>query len=179
MSTNEMLPIGVRRDGSFYTRILWADVTENDPTFWVNNLINDDLERNGGTWGANSETTANAVLDFFGETQRIKKIAIFKNVGLTISILEELAKYINIYVATDDSPLKLRRKEDKVDDATWEKVCTFTITMAEEWQEIVLPSPVEAKYVRVELVENFCKRDENFIPWIETSEIKLFPEGNS
>ena len=43
--SKELFPIGVRRDGSYYTRVLWADVTENDPTFWVNNLINDDLER--------------------------------------------------------------------------------------------------------------------------------------
>ena len=115
--SKELFPIGVRRDGSYYTRVLWADVTENDPTFWVNNLINDDLERNGGTWGANSETTANAVLDFFGETQTISKISIYKNVGITISVLEELAKNINIYVSTTDEPLKLRRKEDKIDAA--------------------------------------------------------------
>ena len=170
----ELLPVGVRRDGSFYTRVLWADVTENDPTFWVNNLINDDLERNGGTWGANSETTANAVLDFFGETQTIRKISIFKNVGITISILEELAKNINIYVSTTDEPLRLRRKEDKIDDVAWTKICTFDITMEEAWQHIELETPVEAKYVRVELVENFCPKDENFIPWIETSEIKLY-----
>lgn len=97
MKNKELLPVGIRRDGSYYTRILWADVTENDPTFWVNNLINDDLARNGGTWGANSESTANCVLDFFGETQLVKRIAIYKNVGITISVLEELAKYINIY----------------------------------------------------------------------------------
>lgn len=45
MKNKELLPVGIRRDGSYYTRILWADVTENDPTFWVNNLINDDLAR--------------------------------------------------------------------------------------------------------------------------------------
>ena len=50
MKNKELLPVGIRRDGSYYTRILWADVTENDPTFWVNNLINDDLARIGGTW---------------------------------------------------------------------------------------------------------------------------------
>ena len=31
----ELLPIGVRRDGSYYTRVLWADVTENDLSFYV------------------------------------------------------------------------------------------------------------------------------------------------
>ena len=88
-------------------------------------MIWKDLERNGGTWGANSETTANAVLDFFGETQTIGKISIYKNVGITISILEELAKYINIYVSTTDEPLKLRRKEDKIDDIAWKKNLPF------------------------------------------------------
>lgn len=48
------LPLGVRRDGSYYTRIEWASHTESDPTFWVVNLIRDDTERNGGTWGANT-----------------------------------------------------------------------------------------------------------------------------
>ncbi len=175
MQYKKLLPIGIRKDGSFYTRILWADVTENDPTFWVNNLINDDLERNGGTWGANSETTANCVLDFFGETQKIGRIAIYKNVGITISILEELAKNINIYVSCSDEPLKLRRKEDKINDVKWEKICCFDIVKEEGWQEIVLEKPVFAKYLRVELVENFCKKDDSFIPWIETSEIKLYP----
>ena len=172
---NEMLPIGVRRDGSFYTRVLWADVTENDPTFWVNNLINDDLERNGGTWGANSETTANAVLDFFGEAQTVSRVSIFKNVGITISVLEELAKQINIYVSCDDDVLKLRRKEDSIDSVKWVKVGTMDTVMEEGWQDIVLSAPFTAKYVRVELVDNFCKRDDSFIPWIETSEIKLYP----
>lgn len=175
MGNSNLLPIGVRRDGSYYTRILWADVTENDPTFWVNNLINDDLERNGGTWGANSETTANAVLDFFGETQPIGRIGIYKNVGITISVLEELARYIDIYVCTDDSPLRLRRKEDKIDDVEWRKIAHFDIVMEEGWQTVVLPEPVKAKYLRVKLRENFCKRDASFIPWIETSEIKLYP----
>ena len=175
MDNSNLLPVGVRRDGSYYTRVLWADVTENDPTFWVNNLINDDLDRNGGTWGANSETTANAVLDFFGETQTIGKISVYKNVGITISVLEELAKYINIYVSTTDEPLTLRRKEDQVEDVAWKKICRFETVMEEGWQSVILPEPVEAKYVRVELQDNFCKRDDSFIPWIETSEIKFYP----
>ena len=177
MKNETLLPVGVRRDGSYYTRVLWADVTENDTTFWVNNLINDDLERNGGTWGANSETTANCVLDFFGETQKVKKISVYKNVGITISILEELAKYITVYSSVTDEPLKLRRKEDRIDDVEWTEVCRFDIVMEEGWQSIVLPEAVEAKYIRVELKENFCRHDESFIPWIETSEIKLYPEG--
>ncbi len=170
----EMYPLGVRRDGSLYTRVHWTDTTENDPTFWVNNLIDDDLERCGGTWGANSETAANCVLDFFGETQSFRKIAIYKNVGLDISVLEELARTVNIYVSADDSPAKLRRKENRVDEAAWTKIAAIEVIKEEGWQEIALDAPVEAKYVRVELVDNFCKRDASFIPWIEMSEIKLY-----
>jgi hypothetical protein len=33
-----LLPVGVRRDGSYYTRIVWASHTEKDPTFWVCNM---------------------------------------------------------------------------------------------------------------------------------------------
>ncbi len=170
----ELLPIGVRRDGSYYTRVLWADITENDPMFWVNNLINDDLERNGGTWGANTDTCANAVLDFFGETQTVSKISIYKNVGVTISVLEELAKNINIYVCNTDEPLKLRGKDDKIDSVEWTKICTMDTVMEEGWQDILLDTPVEAKYIRVEMVDNFCERGDKFIPWIETSEIKVY-----
>ena len=50
-------PLGIRRDGSYYTRIEWASHTESDPTFWVVNLIRDDTLRNGGTWGANYSDT--------------------------------------------------------------------------------------------------------------------------
>ena len=59
-------PLGVRRDGSYYTRIEWTTHTESDPTFWVCNLIRDDIERNGGTWGTNTRGPANVVLSFFG-----------------------------------------------------------------------------------------------------------------
>ena len=107
----------------------------------------------------------------------MKKISVYKNVGITISILEELAKYITVYSSVTDEPLKLRRKEDRIDDVEWTEVCRFDIVMEEGWQSIVLPEAVEAKYIRVELKENFCRHDESFIPWIETSEIKLYPEG--
>lgn len=175
MKDAEIPSVGVRRDGSFYTRVLWADVTENDPCFWVNNIINDDLCRNGGTWGANSDTTANCVLDFFGETVEIGEVAIYKNVGLDISILEELTKNVNIYVCENDSPLKLRRKEDKVDAAEWTQVCRFDVVKEQGWQKIVLEKPVAAKYIRMEMIDNFCARDDKFIPWIEMNEIKLYP----
>ncbi len=173
----ELLPIGVRRDGSYYTRIEWASVTESDPTFWVCNLIRDDLERNGGTWGANTETKADAVLSFFGEEQTISRIRIYRNVGITISILEELAKVINIYINNTDAPRKLRRKEDSIDSVPWTLIKSQKMEKAEGWQEIELAKPVQAKYIRVELVDNFC-RDcdiDPFIPWIETSEIKIYP----
>ena len=102
-------PLGVRRDGSYYTRIEWASHTESDPTFWVANLIRDDTERNGGTWGANTRGPANVVLSFFGEEQTVSRIRIFRNVGLDISILEELCKTMDIYYSDTDEPRKLRR----------------------------------------------------------------------
>ena len=174
---NEMLPVGVRRDGSYYTRVLWADTNEGDVGFWANNLIDDDYDRNGGTWGANCDTAANAVLDFFGETQSIAKIAFYKNVGATISVLEELAKHVNVYVYNANEPLALRSKADPMDPAAWTKIAEMDTIMTVGWQEIPLDKPVNAKYIRIELVDNFCKRDDSFIPWIEMSEVKFYPEA--
>ena len=166
-------PIGVRRDGSYYTRIEWASHTESDPTFWVCNLIRDDTERNGGTWGANTMGPAIVVLSFFGEEQTVSRIRIFRNVGLDISILEELAKTIDIYYSDTDEPRKLRRKEDAIDSVPWEFALRVAMEKAEGWQEIELPRPIRAKYLRFDLVENHGTPPE--IPWTETSEIKLYP----
>ena len=48
---------------------------------------------------------------------------------------------------------------------------------AEGWQEIELPAPVKAKYLRFVLVNNH--NDENTREtargWTETSEIKIYP----
>ena len=167
----ETYPLGVRRDGSYYTRIEWASHTESDPTFWVVNLIRDDLERNGGTWGANTPGPATGGLSFFGETQRISKIRIFRNVGLDISILEELAKAIDIYISDTDEPRRLRRQEDRIDDVPWKLVKHVEMEKAEGWQEILLDEPVEARFVRFDLLENHGTP----IPWTETSEIKMYP----
>ncbi len=170
----ELFPLGLRRDGSYYTRIEWASITESDPTFWVANLIRDDLERNGGTWGANTMGPADVVLSFFGEMQTVGRIRIFRNVGLyNASILEELAKTIRIYASATDEPRKLRRKDDAIDSVEWKLLTTVAMEKAEGWQEIILSEPVEAKYLRFELVENFGTPPD--IPWVETSEIKLYP----
>ena len=106
----QMYPLGVRTDGSYYTRIEWASHTESDPMLWVLNAIDDDTERNGGTWGANTFGPANVVLSFFGEEQTVSKIRIFRNVGITASVLEELARQINVYVSDTDEPRSLRTK---------------------------------------------------------------------
>ena len=172
MSEPMMYPLGVRRDGSYYTRIEWCSHTESDPTFWVANLIRDDLERNGGTWGANTYGPAHVVLSFFGEEQTISKIRIFRNVGLDISVLDELAKTIDIWVSDTDEPRKLRRKEDEIGDVPWDFVMRVPMEKAEGWQEIELPQPVKAKYVRFDLVEH---QGPALIPWTETSEIKMYP----
>lgn len=170
----EMLPVGVRRDGSYYTRIEWASHTESDPCFWVCNVIWDDTERSGGTWGAHTMGPADVVLGFFGETQEVGKIRFFTNVGLPISILEELARQINVYVSATDEPRKLRTKDDKIDGVAWTKVAEFFPEKKEAWQELVLDKPVKAKFVRFELVENFGTPPE--IDWTEVSEIKIYPK---
>ncbi len=167
-----MSTYGIRRDGSYYTRVLWCSHTEKDPMLWVNNLINDDLDRNGGTWGAHTMGPANVVLDFFGETQSVGKISLYRNVGVTISIIEELAKTVNVYYTDTDEPLKLRTAEDAVDAVEWKKLTTIVTEKGEGWQETVLDAPVTAKYLRVELVENHGTPPE--IDWTELNEIKIY-----
>jgi hypothetical protein len=169
----EQRPLGVRRDGSYYTRIEWASHTESDPTFWVVNLIRDDTDRNGGTWGANTMGPAHVVLSFFGESQTVGRLRIFRNVGLDISILEELAKTIDIYYSNTDEPRRLRRQEDKIDDVAWTFLKRVDMEKAEGWQEIVLDEPVEAQYIRIDLLENHGTPPQ--IPWTETSEVKIYP----
>lgn len=170
---SERIPLGVRRDGSYYTRIEWASHTEADPTFWVVNLIRDDIERNGGTWGANTMGPAHVVLSFFGEAQSVGRIRIFRNVGLDISVLEELAKTIDIYYSDTDAPRSLRRQEDAIESVPWTFLVRVAMEKAEGWQEIALERPVEAKYLRFDLVENHGTPPD--IPWTETSEIKIYP----
>lgn len=166
-------PLGVRRDGSYYTRIEWASHTESDPTFWVVNLIRDDTLRNGGTWGANTMGPATVVLSFFGEEQVFSRIRIFRNVGLDISILEELVKTLDIYYSDTDEPRKLRRQEDTIDSVPWQFLTRVNVEKAEGWQEIRLEVPVRAKYLRFDLVENHGTPPD--IPWTELSEIKIYP----
>ena len=166
-------PLGVRRDGSYYTRIEWCDHTESDPLLWVCNLIRDDNERNGGTWGAHTMGPANVVLSLFGEEQEIGKIKLFRNVGVTISILEELAKTVNFYYSDTDEPKKLQTLNDKVESVSWKKLGTVVTEKAEGWQEYVLEKKVKAKYLRIELVENHGTPPE--IDWTEMNEIKVYP----
>ena len=167
----QMYPLGVRTDGSYFTRIEWASHTESDPMLWVLNAIDDDTERNGGTWGANTFGPANVVLSFFGEEQTVSKIRIFRNVGITASVLEELARQINVYVSDTDEPRSLRTKEDKIDDVPWTLVKEVPIEKAEGWVDVTLDKPVAARYVRFELVGNRS----DVIDWTEISELKIFP----
>ncbi len=46
-----------------------------------------------------------------------------------------------------------------------------SVEKAEGWQEILLDEPVEARFVRFDLLENHGTP----IPWTETSEIKMYP----
>jgi len=168
----ELFPLGMRRDGSYYMRIEWCSHTVTDPLIWVNNLIDDDTERNGGTWGANTMGPANVILSFFGEEQEISKVRIFHNVGVPHSILEELASIVNIYVSSKDSVRHMRSSSSVVDENEWQQVLSCSMEMREGWSEFVLPEKVKAKYVRMELVRNFGTPVD--CPWTETSELKIY-----
>ena len=161
---------GICRDGAYCTRIHWCTHTESDPTFWVCNLIGDDIQRNGGTWGANTLGPATVVLDFFGETQTISKIRFYRNVGADISVIEELAKYIDLYVSTTDEPAGLRRKENYINEVPWAFVKRITTEKAEGWMEVILDTPVAAKYIRMDLVENHGTP----IDWVEISKVRFY-----
>lgn len=167
-----MLPVGVMRDGSYYTCIEWSSHTESDPLLWVCNIIRDDNERNGGTWGSNSFGPVELVLSFFGEKQKVSRIKFYRNVGVTISVMGELAKVVDIYYTNDDVLHKLRTKEDSIDAVEWTKIATVDIEREWGWQEYVLPEPVEAKYMRFTLVCN----DHTEIDWTEMNQIKIFGE---
>ena len=84
----------------------------------VNSIV-DNTERNCGTWGANTMGPAHVALSFFEKSQKVGRLRIFRNVGLGNSILEELAKTIDIYYSNTDEPRRLRRKVDKIDDVEW------------------------------------------------------------
>ncbi len=168
----ESYPLGVRRDGSYYTRIEWCSHTESDPLLWVLNIIDDDVTRNGGTWGANTLGPAHLILSFFGEEQSIGKIRFFRNVGIDISVLGELCKAVDIYVSDTDEPRKLRKKEDSIESVPWKFLTHVNIGKEEGWQDVVLETPVNAKYIRFDMLEN---HDTPEIPWTEMNEIKIYP----
>ena len=170
-------PLGVRRDGSYYTRIEWASHTEPDPTFWVVNLIRDDTERNGGTWGAHTAGPAEVILSFFGEAQRVSRIRIYRNVGLDISILDELVRTLDVYYSDSDAPRALRRQEDRPESVPWRFALRVDVEKAEGWQEIALPESICAKYLRFVLVDNHnsASTPESARGWTELSEIKIYP----
>lgn len=167
------LPLGVRRDGSLYSRIQWASTTEKTPYYWVCNLIDDDVERHGGTWGANTMGPANAILDFFGEEQAIETVRIFHNVGSTISIEEEMAEHIRLYVSNDERCSRFGREDEDIDTVHWEKILDVHMEMKEKWNTYFIDRPVKARYLRIELVRNFGTPED--VPWTETAELKVFP----
>ena len=170
----QMYPLGVRTDGSYYTRIEWASHTESDPMLWVLNAIDDDTETHRRhSWGANTFGPANVVLSFFGEEQTVSKIRIFRNVGITASVPGKSwrGRSICFHVSDTDEPRSLRTKEDKIDDVPWTLVKEVPIEKAEGWVDVTLDKPVAARYVRFELVGNRS----DVIDWTEISELKIFP----
>lgn len=166
-------PIGVRRNGSYYTRIEWADATLDTPLYWVANINDDDTARNGGSWGAPTMGPANVVLSFFGESQEIGRIRLFHNVGATISPLDELASKINIYVSDDPNLQRTGDKTAAINDFEWRKIVSADTPQKVGWLEFVLDSPVRAHYVRLELVANFGTPPER--AYTETNELVIYP----
>jgi len=105
----------------------------------------------------------------------VSKIRIYKNVGIEISVLEELAREFNFYSCDDNTPAeKLRTAEDDINSVNWKLRGNMKTIKEEGWQEIVFDEPFEAKFIRIETKDNFCARDESFIPWIEFSEVKIY-----
>lgn len=165
--------LGVRRDHSYYTRVEWTNATLPTPLYWVANLNDDDTARNGGSWGAPTMGSAEAVLSFFGEEQIVRRIRIFHNVGASVSPLDELAKKINIYVSSDPQFQRIGDSEAKLEDRSWKRVVSSSMKQEVGWTEFVLKTPTPARYVRLQLVENFGTPKER--AFTETNEIKIYP----
>ncbi|MDD3400557.1 MAG: discoidin domain-containing protein [Eubacteriales bacterium] len=167
------LPLGVRRDGSLYTRIQWANGTVKNPYYWVCNLIDDDLERFGGTWGANTMGPAHAIIDFFGESQTISAIRLFNNCGAPHSIDQEMSSLVEIYTSNDPICSRFGNFEQDIDCIEWNLLASVELPMHEQWTNVVLEAPVKAKFVRLTLVKNHGTPLD--VPWVELSELKIYP----
>ena len=169
---SETRAYGIRRDGSYYTRIQWASHTVQTPLFWVNNLIDDDIGRSGGTWAANTMGPANVILDFFGELQEISHVRIYHNVGLPESLMEELASEINLYICDDDKCQRFGDEEADIEQVKWTRILTCRMEKREGWFEFEIDKPVTGKYIRIEMVKNFGTPPD--VPWTETNEVKFY-----
>ncbi|WP_025821103.1 hypothetical protein [Shewanella marina] len=173
-ATDVKRPLGVRRNGSYYSRLEWTNATLPTPLYWAANLNDDDTARNGGSWGAPTNGPAEAVLSFFGEKQIIKRVRIFHNVGATISPLDELAKEINIFVSDDSNLQRIGDEKADITKFKWQKIVNAEMKQQEGWFEFTLKKPVNARYVRIQLVENFGTPVER--PYVETNEILFYPK---
>lgn len=164
--------VGVRRDNSYYTRVEWSNATLNTPLYWVSNINDDDTSRNGGSWGAPTMGPAEVVLSFFGEQKSIRRMKLFHNVGATISPLDELAKKINVFVSNDSGIQRIGDEKAELDNFKWKKVLTKKLKQKVGWNEFVLPKSVKAKYIRLQLVENFGTPKDR--AYTETNEVKFY-----
>jgi len=165
-------PIGVKRDGSYYTRVEWTNATLTTPLYWVNNINDDDTSRNGGSWAAPVAENAGVILSFFGETQTVGKIKIFHNVGATISPLDELASKIKIYTSNDPNLQRIGDEKADVSKFNWTKIVSTAMEQKEGWVTLKLKEPIKARYIRLQLIENFGTPPNR--SFIETNEIKLY-----
>ncbi|NQX86641.1 MAG: hypothetical protein HRT67_12190 [Flavobacteriaceae bacterium] len=165
-------PLGMKRDSSYYTRIEWTNATLTTPLYWVNNIIDNDVSRNGGSWGAPTNGPAEVILSFFGETQTIKRIKIFHNVGATISPLDELASKINIFVSNTPNLQRIGDENAELSNFEWSPIISADMEQKEGWVDFPLKTPIKARYVRLQLVENFGTPPER--AFTETNEIKIY-----
>ena len=91
---------------------------------------------------------------------------------MDISVPEELAKHLNIYVSATDEPLKLRRKEDDINSVDWKLVKSVDLEKEFRMAGHRARRPAEAKFLRFEFIDNFCGKD-NFIPWVKQAKSKF------
>ena len=77
----------------------------------------------------------------------------------------------------EDAPRALRRQEDRPESVPWRFALRVDVEKAEGWQEIALPEPICAKYLRFVLVDNHnsASTPESARGWTELSEIKIYP----
>ena len=163
----------VRRDGSYFTRVEWSSHPGGSPAKWVGNLIDDDSSPESGVWEADTTGTANTVISFFGEKAEIGSFKIY-DVGIQgQKPSDENVRKFNIYVSEDAGAGRLGSERSLINKIPWTRVAGAELGRKEGWIELPLEKPVNAKYVRIELIGN--PKSQAKSPWPMMGEVKIFP----